>query len=81
MIETSVTTHTDAQFMNIPELMTLPEAAAKARVALRTLHHLIAPGRGPITTHLGGRTVVRNDHFAEWVDGNARRSAGDVPCL
>ena len=54
------------------DLLTLDETAERARISMRTLLKLVADGRGPVITKLGARTFVRADHFAQWIEGNAR---------
>lgn len=54
------------------DLLTLDETAKRARISMRTLLKLVADGRGPVITKLGARTFVRADHFAQWIQSNAR---------
>lgn len=58
--------------MQAEDLMTLPETAERARVTQRTLLSHIAAGTGPTITKIGRRTLIREDHFREWLDRNAR---------
>ena len=60
-----------------PELLTIPEAAAIARMSRRSLESLIAQGDGPATVRIGRRMVRiwRRDLLA-WID--AHREGGDV---
>ena len=60
------------------KLHTLDEIAVLSRISLRTLQTLIATGRGPITTKIGGRRFVREDHRAAWVDQNAQHSGTEA---
>ena len=53
-------------------MMTLGETAKRARITHRTLMAHIASGIGPTVTKLGGRTLIREDHFLAWLDQNAR---------
>ena len=55
------------------KLMTLPETAERARITTRTLMAHIAGGTGPTVTKLGGRALIRDDHFLAWLDANARQ--------
>lgn len=54
------------------KLMTLPETAARARITRFTLMSHIAAGTGPTVTKIGRRTLIRDDHFREWIERNAR---------
>ena len=58
--------------MQDAKLMTLPETADRARITQRTLLSHIAAGTGPTVTKIGRRTLIRDDHFREWLERNAR---------
>ena len=58
--------------MQTAKLMTLPETADHARITQRTLLSHIAAGTGPTVTKIGRRTLIREDHFQEWLERNAR---------
>ena len=60
--------------MRPPRLMTLPETANRVRITQRTLLSHIAAGRGPAVTKIGGRTLIREDHFQEWLEKNVRNA-------
>ena len=59
-------------------LLTLDETAGRARISLRALLRFIAEGRGPVVTKLGARTFVREDHYATWIEANARHNGGEA---
>lgn len=52
------------------ELLTMPEAAALARVSERTLHTYIKTGRGPAVTKISNRNMFRPADFAAWIKAN-----------
>ena len=53
------------------ELLTKPEAAAAARICVRSLEKLLAAGRGPTTTRLGGKILIGRDHLNLWLESLA----------
>ena len=60
-----------------PELLTVAEAAALARMSRRTLEALIAQGAGPATVRIGRRMVrVWRRDLLSWID--AHREGGDA---
>lgn len=62
----------------VNELHTLEEIAVQSRVSLRTLQNLIASGRGPVTTKIGGRRFVREDHRVAWMEANVHQPGHEV---
>jgi excisionase family DNA binding protein len=56
------------QAQSASPVLTKPEAAARARVHLRTLERRIEDGTGPRVTRIGRRVLIREDHLAEWLD-------------
>ena len=63
------------------ELLTLKEAAAKARVGLSTLNVMLARGEGPALTRIGGRVFVRADRFDAWVEERTEVGRGPAPSM
>ena len=61
--------------MAVPKLMTLPETAALARITLRMLMLQLAAGQGPIVTKIGTRSLIREDHYAAWIEQKAKQPA------
>ena len=60
-----------------PELLTIPEAAAVARMSRRSLEALIAQGSGPATVRIGRRMVrVWRRDLVTWIDSH--RTGGDA---
>ena len=60
-----------------PGLLTIPEAAALARMSRRTLESQIAQGTGPATVRISRRIVrVRRADLIAWID--AHREGGDA---
>lgn len=60
-----------------PGLLTIPEAAAVARMSRRSLESLIAQGTGPATVRIGRRMVrVWRADLVAWID--AHREGGDA---
>jgi hypothetical protein len=57
-----------AQAHSVSSILTKPEAAAKARIHLRSLERRIEDGSGPRLTRIGRRVLIREDHLAEWLD-------------
>lgn len=57
------------------ELLTMPEAAALARVTERTLNRYIAAGKGPAVTRFGHRVLFRAADFADWLKANTHTQA------
>ena len=51
-----------------PALLTKSEAAAHARVSIRSLENHVRRGTGPITTRIGGKVFIREDHLTEWLE-------------
>ena len=60
------------------DLSTLDEVAASARISVRTLYRLIATGRGPVVTEIGGKRFVREEHRIAWLDASARHDDGEA---
>ena len=50
---------------------TFREAAAKYGGSELTLRRMVDSGRGPIVTRIGGKNLVREDHFREWLESCA----------
>jgi hypothetical protein len=48
-------------------LLTKREAAGRARVCQRSLEKLIAQGRGPVITRVGGKILITGDHLDAWI--------------
>jgi len=44
------------------------EAAEQCRMRPSTLERLIRTGRGPRITRLGGKVLIRSDHWREWLE-------------
>ena len=61
--------------MPVPKLMTLPETAEMARITLRMLMRQLAAGRGPTVTKIGTRSLIREDHYAAWIEQKAQTPA------
>jgi hypothetical protein len=49
-------------------VLTKAEAAAKARIHVRSLERRLENGTGPRVTRIGRRVLIREDHLAEWLD-------------
>ena len=52
------------------DLLTIDECAARLRISVRTLQRLIADGRGPVLTRIGGKVFVRVDQLTGWIERN-----------
>ena len=50
------------------EVLTLNEAAERARVSRRQLNYRLAAGDGPALTMIGGARRIRSDILENWVD-------------
>lgn len=60
-----------------PELLTILEAAAVARMSRRSLEALIAQGAGPATVRIGRRMVrIWRRDLVAWIDSH--RTGGDA---
>ncbi len=62
------------------QLLTISEAAAKARISTRLLRQRIAEGQGPLVTRLGrgrSRVLIREDLLETWI--KERTSDGSLP--
>ena len=57
--------------MRTVKFLTLPETADRARTTQRPLLSHIAAGTGPTVTKIGRRTLIREDHFQQWLERNA----------
>lgn len=53
------------------DLLTIDECAARLRISVRTLQRLIADGRGPVLTRIGGKVFVRVDQLTGWIERNS----------
>jgi len=60
------------------EVLTLDEAAKRARISRRQLNYQIAAGRGPAVTRIGHAVRVRSDAFEEWLDRCTARPPRDA---
>lgn len=58
----------------VPVCMRLAEVARHARITLATLHRLMRAGDGPVVTRIGGRVVVQEQHYRNWLEQNVRPS-------
>jgi hypothetical protein len=56
-------------------LLTKSEAGIRARICQRSLEKLIATGRGPTLTKIGGKVLIRGDHLDAWIRSLADTSA------
>ena len=54
-------------------LLTVTEAAERARVHPVTLRKLIRAGTGPVTTTIGRKNLIRTDRFEAWIDARTQR--------
>ena len=52
------------------DLLSVDEAAARVRISVRTLQRLIADGRGPALTRIGGRRFIGAEQLGRWVERN-----------
>ena len=59
------------------ELLTLTEAAARARISARHLDRLIAAGTGPSVTTIGLRRLISAEHLQSWIEANTVAAGGD----
>jgi hypothetical protein len=50
------------------DLLTIPEAAKRARVHPQTLRQLIRDGQGPAATHISAKTLIQERHLWAWID-------------
>ena len=62
--------------MQSSPLLTRPEAAALARIAVRTLDSLLAAGAGPTPTRIGRRLLIAERDFETWLESR-RKPASD----
>ena len=51
-----------------PILRSRGDCARRAGISERHLDRLLKAGNGPRITRLGGRVLIRDDHFREWLD-------------
>ena len=65
--------------MPTPALLTKKEAAAHARVHPATLNALIRDGRGPATTTVGAKVLVREDALKAWLDASTEPGLSATP--
>ena len=49
------------------ELLTMDEAAERARISRRHLNNQIAAGAGPAVTRIGGAVRIRDDELQAWL--------------
>ena len=61
--------------MSLAPLLTVKEAAQRARIHPDTLNALIRRGSGPATTQLGCKVLVREDALALWIEANTAATA------
>lgn len=50
-------------------LLTRREAAARARISLRSLDSQLQGASGPPVIRLGGRVLIREADFNDWING------------
>lgn len=50
------------------EFLTTKEAAQRSRLHVETFRSIIRSGRGPVLTVIGGKRLIREDIFSEWLD-------------
>jgi hypothetical protein len=48
-------------------LLNKTEASDRVRCCVRSLDKLLAAGRGPPVTKIGGKILIREDHLDDWV--------------
>jgi excisionase family DNA binding protein len=49
------------------DILTIDEAAERARVSRRQLNYRLAKGQGPTLTLIGGARRIRSDMLEEWL--------------
>lgn len=52
-------------------LLTRKEAADKLRLSLSSFDRLLAAGKGPIVTRIGGKIMIMEDHLRQWIEAAA----------
>jgi len=50
------------------EVLTMDEAAERARISRRFLNYQIAAGAGPAVTRIGGVVRIRDDQLQAWLE-------------
>lgn len=50
------------------EVLTMDEAAERARISRRHLDYQIAAGTGPAVTRIGGVVRIRDDQLQQWLE-------------
>ena len=65
--------------MSTSSLLTKKEAAARMRVHPATLNALIRNGRGPATTAIGGKSLIREDALTAWLDASTEPGLPATP--
>jgi len=78
--ETPQTTTNDArQARDLPEVLTVAEAASLLRVNRKTLYESIRRGEIPGARHIGGTVRIHRDRLLQWLaDGQGPRSSRGV---
>ena len=58
--------------------LTLAETAAKLRISKRTLSRLIIAGKGPVTSAIGRRRLIRTIDLQVWQEAVAMPTRSDA---
>jgi hypothetical protein len=62
--------------MDTSTLLTRAEAAARARISVRTLQKLYRQGRGPVFTRIGGQIFFAEQDVTFWLQSLRESRAG-----
>lgn len=60
------------------EILTIDEAAGRARVSRRQMNRCLADGHGPALTLIRGSKRIRSDLLEEWLQRCTTNSAGST---